>query len=59
LKEIDKYDIITDSGLIIAEHFKSDKAPESIGKLRLIRQSVYGDTVISFYNPLENKKLGE
>lgn len=46
---INKYDIIRPSGIIVAEHSKKDEVPESVGRFRLVRQSTYGDTVISFY----------
>jgi len=49
LIELDKCDIITRSGVVIAENFKKDKIPESLNNLKLIRQNAYGDTMISFY----------
>jgi len=56
---IDKCDIIHHSSFVIAEHFKKDALPESLVNLKLVRQSKYGDTAVSFYNPLKDKKLGE
>lgn len=49
LLAIDSCDIIRNSGVIVAEHSKKDKIPEHAGKLGSIRQSVYGDTAITFY----------
>jgi 16S rRNA (guanine966-N2)-methyltransferase len=43
------YDILSGDGLVVAQHFKKDNLPESAGDLNLFRQSVYGDTVLSFY----------
>jgi len=59
LIELDKCDIITCSGVVIAENFKKNKIPESLNNLKLIRQNTYGDTMISFYNALKTNKLGE
>ncbi len=42
-------DIVTPDGLVVAQHFKNDDVPERAGKLELLRQSRYGDTVLSFY----------
>jgi len=42
-------DIIRTSGFVVAEHSKKDKAPKFAGSLGLCRQSIYGDTAISFY----------
>lgn len=49
LKNLSLYDILTDSGLIIAEHFKKDGVPARLEVFGLVRQLTYGDTVISIY----------
>jgi len=49
LKIISRYDILTRSGSIICQHFKKDILPEVTDNLRLVRQSEYGDTILSFY----------
>lgn len=49
LIELDNCDIITRSGVVIAENFKKDKIPKSLNNFKLIRQNTYGDTLISFY----------
>lgn len=43
------YDILTKSGVVIAEHSKHDEVQNSVGKLKLFRSVRYGDTQISFY----------
>jgi 16S rRNA (guanine(966)-N(2))-methyltransferase RsmD len=59
LIEIEGCGIITNSGLIVAHHFKKETVPEEIGSLRLVRQNLYGDKLISFYNIFKSKGLGE
>lgn len=49
LQMLRAYDILSGDGLVVAQHFKKDNLPESAGDLNLFRQSVYGDTVLSFY----------
>ncbi|MHB1392034.1 MAG: 16S rRNA (guanine(966)-N(2))-methyltransferase RsmD [Clostridia bacterium] len=49
LKEIDKYPILAQSGLIIVEHDSRDDMPSSLGKLYMYRSKQYGNTTLSFY----------
>lgn len=49
LKIIDKNDIISDNGIVIAEKDIADIIPEEQGTLKLIRNQKYGDTVLAFY----------
>ncbi len=49
LQMLDAYDILTAHGLIVVQHFKKDILPVNEGKLALVRQVKYGDTVLSFY----------
>ncbi len=49
LLALGSYDILTQSGLIIAESFKKDLLPEETKIFKLFRQKFYGDTVLSFY----------
>lgn len=56
---LDKYAIISPSGVVISHHFKKELMPQSIGKLHLYRQTSYGDKIISFYSLLKNNKPGE
>ena len=50
LKTLSHYDIVSHYGLIICQHFKKDNLPGVIDSLNLIKQSKYGDTLLSFYN---------
>ncbi|MFH1441076.1 MAG: 16S rRNA (guanine(966)-N(2))-methyltransferase RsmD [Candidatus Omnitrophota bacterium] len=44
------YDILAPNGFIIIQHFKKDSLQiDNIGKLECIKQSIYGDTVLSFF----------
>jgi len=56
---LDEYAIIRTSGFAIAEHSGKDKVPEVISNLKLVRQSAYGDTIVSFYKTLQDKRLGD
>ncbi|MFQ5680651.1 MAG: RsmD family RNA methyltransferase [Candidatus Omnitrophota bacterium] len=49
LQTIDKYDILENSGLIIAQHHKKDTLPADLQSLALLRQYRYGDTLLSVY----------
>jgi len=46
------YDILSRNGLIIAEHYKKDVLPNTVERLKLIRQSQYGDTMVSFFGEI-------
>jgi len=47
-------DILTDTGIVIAEHSKHDELPAKAGGLILFRSARYGDTEISFYRTRNN-----
>ena len=47
--------IITQTSLLIIEHFHKSTLPNHIGHLNSIRAERYGDTVISFYSKMEGK----
>ena len=49
LSFIDINDIISDKGVVIVERNKIDILPDYIGKLKVIREYKYGDTVLSLY----------
>lgn len=49
LKSLYVYDILLNSGLVVAEHFKKDIIPADLEVFELIRQLTYGDTIISIY----------
>jgi len=46
---LDKYDILRNSVIIVIEHYKKDKLPPQVGRLKLYKLRQYGDTVVSFY----------
>jgi len=49
LQTLGAYDILSPDGLIVAQHFKRENLPESLGVLSLIRQYKYSDTFLSLY----------
>lgn len=49
LKIIVNSDIMNQNGIVIAERDVDDILPEEVGRLKLIRDQKYGDTVLSFY----------
>ncbi len=49
LQSIALYDILSELGLLVLQHFKKDFAPESAGNLKLFKQAKYGDSLLSFY----------
>jgi 16S rRNA (guanine(966)-N(2))-methyltransferase RsmD len=53
LQTLFQYDILKPNGLIVAEHYKKDELPQTLGELALARQERYGDTVLSFYSVTE------
>jgi 16S rRNA (guanine966-N2)-methyltransferase len=50
LQNLDEYDILTNSGCLVIQHFKKDPLPDKQGNLVLFKQSKYGDTFLSFFN---------
>jgi 16S rRNA (guanine(966)-N(2))-methyltransferase RsmD len=55
LNTIDKYDILSDNGIVIAEHFVKRQLPERFDKLQKIKDYRYGDTVLSIYKKVQIK----
>jgi 16S rRNA G966 N2-methylase RsmD len=49
LQTLSACDILTPAGLIIAQHSKKEDLPEHLGVLSLLKQSRYGDSILSFY----------
>jgi 16S rRNA (guanine(966)-N(2))-methyltransferase RsmD len=49
LQTLGAYDILSPTGLIIAQHPKKESLPEHLGVLTLLKLSTYGTTVLSFY----------
>lgn len=50
LQILGAYDILSGYGLVVAQHFKKDKLPETAENLTLVKQASYGDTLLSIYN---------
>jgi len=53
LQTLEAYDILSPNGLIVAQHFKREKLPETSPALGLIKQAKYGDTWLSFFQKKE------
>ena len=53
--------IMSESGLVIIEHFRKVRVPNKIGQLDVVRSCRYGDTILTFYrrgkSPDENRSL--
>ncbi|MDD4953684.1 MAG: 16S rRNA (guanine(966)-N(2))-methyltransferase RsmD [Candidatus Omnitrophica bacterium] len=49
LQTLEAYDILAPDGFIVVQHFTKDKLPRENGQLVLVKESEYGDTVLSFY----------
>jgi 16S rRNA (guanine966-N2)-methyltransferase len=52
LQSLDEYDILTNSGCLVIQHYKKDPLPAKQGNLVLFKQSKYGDSFLSFFNHL-------
>lgn len=53
LQTLEGYDILSPNGLIIAQHFKKENLPDSLGVLSLFRQYRYSHTLLSLYKRKE------
>ena len=49
LQMLGAYDILARNGFLVVQHFKKEELPKESGKLILIKESRYGDTLLSFY----------
>ena len=49
LINLDAYDILSPTGLVIAEHFKKDNLTLDLDKLILEKERIYGDTIIKIF----------
>ena len=49
LSQIEILDLLSDEGIIIAEHQKSQNLPQQIGRFIKIKERKYGNTMISAY----------
>ena len=53
LQTLDAYDILAPYGLLVIQHFKKDELPEEACRLKLIKESRYGDTLLTIYRKKE------
>lgn len=49
IKILSKGDVLNEDGVLVAEHFKKKTLPEEAGRLRLLKEYRYGDTVLSLF----------
>ena len=49
VEQIDLIDLLTDVGIIVAEHEKMTDLPEHIGGMKLFKHKKYGKTCLSLY----------
>lgn len=49
IKEIENRDLLAKDGVIVVEHHKDDKMPETIGKFTMYKEKKYGRIVLSLY----------
>lgn len=49
LLEVSDKDLLSDEGIIVVEHDITDEMPEKSGKLSMLRQKKYGNTMLAFY----------
>jgi 16S rRNA (guanine966-N2)-methyltransferase len=62
LESLGRSDLLAPGALLVLEHARAMAAPESTGRLRLIRTRFHGDTAISLYetaNSLERSTMSE
>jgi len=52
LINLDCHDILSESSLVVVEHFKSDSLETDLGSLQPEKERRYGDTVISIYKKM-------
>lgn len=50
LQTLSRYDIMTDTGVLVIQASRKEILEETYGSLRLLRSYVYGDTVLLVYN---------
>ena len=59
IHKIGEFDLLTQNGLIMAEHSNEVELPEMMGTFQRTRKEVYGLTVISVYHHSSGEKGGE
>jgi len=58
LDALGKSDMLSDDGVVVAEHFTKRHLQDTFDGLRKIRDYVYGDTVLSLYGREQTRTLG-
>ena len=53
LQMLGAYDILAPNGFVVVQHFKKEQLSKESGKLTLIKESRYGDTLLSFFKKKE------
>lgn len=54
LQMLGAYDILARNGFVVVQHFKKENLPKESGDLALIKESRYGDTMLSFFKKREH-----
>ncbi len=49
IKILSKGDVLNKGGVVVAEHFKKKSLPEEVGRLRLLKEYRYGDTMLTLF----------
>jgi len=57
VEQIDLLDLLTDVGIIVAEHEKMTDLPEHIGGMKLFKHKKYGKTCLSLYKRADSNDL--
>ncbi len=47
--------LLSEDGVLVAEHFVKKNLPAEFGRLRLLREYKYGDTVLTLYKEAQNE----
>jgi len=55
LERIEELDLLSDEGIIVAEHEKYDDLPERVGSLGIYRSRRYGKTMVTIYAHLDEE----
>ena len=50
LKDIERFKLVSEEGLVIARHHNRQQLPEKVGRLILSRMEKYGENVVCFYH---------
>jgi 16S rRNA (guanine(966)-N(2))-methyltransferase RsmD len=53
LQSLSAYDILAPYGLLVIQHSRKDELPEEVCRLNLIKESRYGDTLLTIYRKEE------